>query len=193
MSRAGGKRDRRQQIKAWVCNRLGIVIVSHLVIITIASEILLNVKTEINESESLCPAIVLHIQSPCVTAVGDNLGGIFWHPLIADRSRGIFSVTADRFAIFPWLILSPRGMKSLRFSEQGAWTPIKLTVRATPPGSPTKQILAAILMLASVTGQTESNFSPKIYALFMQSLINPFKRLFSQINSTRKLDQGSDV
>ena len=115
-----------------------------------------------------------------------------WHLLIADRSRGIFSVTADRFAIFPWLILSPRGMKSLRFSEQGAWTPIKLTVRATPSGSPTKQIWAAILMLASVTGQTESNFSPKIYALFMQSLINPFSRLFSQINSTRKLDQGSD-
>ena len=116
-----------------------------------------------------------------------------WHLLIADCSRGIFSATADRFAIFPWLILSPRGMKSLRFSEQWAWTPIKLTVRATPSGSPTKQIWAAILMLASVTGQTESNFSPKIYALFMQSLINPFSRLFSQINSTRKLDHGSDL
>ena len=191
MSRAGGKRDRRQQIKAWVCNMLGIVIVSHLVIITIASENL-SMSRQRWKWVSLS-AIVLHIQSPCVTALGDNLGGIFWHPLIADRSRGIFSVTADRFAIFPWLILSPRGMKSLRFSEQGAWTPIKLTVRATPPGSPTKQIWAAILMLASVTGQTESNFSPKIYALFMQSLINPFSRLFSQINSTRKLDQGSDL
>ena len=164
---------------------------SHLVIITIASENLLNVKTEIKVSlfvPSLSSTSRILASQQLVTILEAS------HLLIEDRSRGIFSVKADRFAIFPWLILSPRGMKSLRFSEQGAWTPIKLTVRATPPGSPTKQIWAdAILMLASVTGQTESNFSQKIYALFMQSLINPFSRLFSQINSTRKLDQGSDL
>ena len=126
-----------QQIKAWVCNRLGTVIVSHLVITTITSG---NSSMSTQRWYWKWVSLIRHwpprprsLRLSSRRQSRRHLAHISWWKI----AHGAFLASQPTALLFShgWFyLLAVRGMKSLRFSEQGARTPIKLTVPATPPG-----------------------------------------------------------
>ena len=69
-------------------------------LLNVNPEMILKVSLFVPSLSSASEILAASQQSATITEASSS------HLLIEDRSRGIFSVTADSFAIFPWLILS---------------------------------------------------------------------------------------